>query len=208
MTYRHDGIRDALWTALQRIPGVQATREPRVTTLEGPEDQRRVDIKVHMDGTTWLVDVGVICPGTPRLLAAGAAVIPGRAAAVYSVIKEAKYRDQSNFVPFIVETGGRINAAGLEFFDKVSGALEGGTARVRAARRAARCAARRAALYEVAASLVKQQGYMLAQIVAEIHAPDLAAGDVGGAGVVASSDDDDAFFGSVHRHAEDADLFD
>ena len=50
--------------------------------------------------------------------------------------------------------------------------------------------------------------YLLAQIVAEIHAPDLAAGDVGGAGVVASSDDDDAFFGSVHRHAEDADLFD
>ena len=99
-----------------------------------------------MDGTTWLVDVGVICPGTPRLRAAGAAVTPGRAAAVYSVIKEAKYRDQSNFVPFIiVETGGRINAsAGLAFFDKVSGALEGDTARVRAARRAA--------LYEVAAA--------------------------------------------------------
>ncbi len=30
-------------------------------------------------------------------------------------------------MPFIVETGGRINAlAGLEFFDKVSGALEAG----------------------------------------------------------------------------------
>jgi hypothetical protein len=122
--------------------------------------------------------VGVICPGTPRLLAKGAAVTPGRAAAVYSVIKEAKYRDQINFVPFIVETGGRVNAAGLEFFDKVSGAMQGDTARVRAAGRAA--------LYGVAASLFKQQGYMLAQIVAEIHAPDLAAGDVGGTGVVAS----------------------
>jgi hypothetical protein len=98
------------------------------------------------------------------------------------------------------ETGGRINAAGLEFLNKVSGALEGDPTRVRAARRAA--------LYEVAASLVKQQGYMLAQIVAEILAPDLAAGDVGGAGVVAGSDDDDALFGSVHRHAEDADSFD
>jgi hypothetical protein len=56
VTYRHDGIRDALWTALQGIPGVQATREPRVTTLEGPEDQRRVD---------WFALVGrrgVICP--------------------------------------------------------------------------------------------------------------------------------------------------
>ncbi len=63
------------------------------------------------------------------------------------------------------------------YFDKVSGALEGDTARVRAARHVALC--------EVAASLVKQQGYALAQIVAEIHALDLAAGDVGGAGVVA-----------------------
>ncbi len=70
VTYRHDGIRDALWTALKRIPGVQATLEPRVTTPLGPGDQRRADIKVHLDGTTWLVDVGV---GTQRLLAMGTA---------------------------------------------------------------------------------------------------------------------------------------
>ena len=56
----------------------------------------------------------------------------------------------------------------------VSGALEGNTiVRVRVARRAA--------LYGVAAALARQQGYVLAQIVAEIHAPDLAVGDVGGA---------------------------
>ena len=171
-----------------------------MTTLDGPEDQRRADIMVCMGGTTWLVDVGVVCPGTPRLIAKGADVTPGRAAAVYSTIKEAKYGDQNNFVPFIVETGGRINAAGLEFFDKVSGALEADTARVRAARRAALCG--------VAASLVKQQGYMLAQIVTEINAPDLAAGDVGGAGVVAEGNDGDAIFGSVHHHAEDADYVD
>jgi hypothetical protein len=60
-----------------------------------PGDQRRADIEVHVDGTTWLVDVGAMCPGTPRLLA------------VYNAIKVAKYRDQSNFVPFIVETGSR-----------------------------------------------------------------------------------------------------
>ncbi len=60
----------------------------------------------------------------------------------------------------------------------------------------------RAALCGVAASLVKQQGYMLAQIVTEINAPDLAAGDVGVAGVVAEGNDGDAIFGSVHRHAE------
>ena len=83
VTYRHDGIRDALWTALKRIiPGVQATLEPRVTTSLGPGDQRRADIKVVLDGTTWLVDVGVVCPGTPRLLAMGTDPTLGRAAAV------------------------------------------------------------------------------------------------------------------------------
>ena len=77
-------------------------------------------------------------------------------------------------MPFIVETGGRINAAGLEFFDTVSGALESDVAPVRAARRAA--------LYGVANALIRQQGYMLAQIVAEIHAPDRAVGEVSGEG--------------------------
>ena len=81
-TFRHDGIHDALWTALKRITGVQATLEPRVTTQLGPGDQRRADIKVHLDGTTWPVDVDVVCPGTPRLLAMGTAQTPGRAAAV------------------------------------------------------------------------------------------------------------------------------
>jgi hypothetical protein len=94
VTYRHDGIiHDALlWrTALKRITGVQATLEPRVTTSLGPGDQQRADIKVHLDGTTWLVDVGVVCPGTPRLLAMGMPQTPGRAAAVYSdIIKVAK----------------------------------------------------------------------------------------------------------------------
>ncbi len=65
VTYRHDGIRDALWTALRRIPDVQATLEPRVTTPRGPGDQWR--IKVHKDGTTWLGNMGVVCPGTRRL---------------------------------------------------------------------------------------------------------------------------------------------
>ena len=75
----------------------------------------------------------------------------------------------------------RVHVRVLEYFDKVSGALEADTARVRAARRVALCG--------VAASLVKQQGYVLAQIVFEINAPDLAAGDVGGAGVVAEGND-------------------
>ena len=45
----------------------------------GPGDQQRAE---HLDGTTWLVDVGVVCPGTPRLLAMGTDPTLGRAAAV------------------------------------------------------------------------------------------------------------------------------
>ena len=52
-----------------------------------------------------------------------------------------------------------------------------------------------------------QQGYMLAQIAAEIHAPDLAVGDVGGTGVDVSGYDEVDLFGPAHHHAEDADLF-
>ena len=81
---------------------------------QGPGDQRRADFKVHTDGTTWLVDV---CPSTRLLLEKGTDFTPGLAAAVYSDITAAKYSDQSNFVPYIVDTGGRINTAGLEFFD-------------------------------------------------------------------------------------------
>ena len=69
---------------------------------------------------TW-----VVCPGTRRPLSMGTDQTPSRAAAP-SFIKTAKSSGQSNFVPFVVETGGRINATGLEFFD---GALEGDSRR-------------------------------------------------------------------------------
>jgi hypothetical protein len=63
-TNRHDKIRDALCRELQRFQEVQATIEPRVENPQGAADQRRGNIKVHKDGTTWILDVGVVCPGT------------------------------------------------------------------------------------------------------------------------------------------------
>ena len=109
---RHDYIRDVLCQALKRIPGVQTTREPRVENPQDAGDQRRGDIRVHKDGPTWLVDVGVVCPDTTRYVGEGAATVPGTAAAVYEGVKMDKYSDQPNFVPFIVETGGRVDVAG------------------------------------------------------------------------------------------------
>jgi hypothetical protein len=45
--------------------------------------------------------------------------IPGKAAALCDGKKTKTYSDQANFVPFIVETGARINAAGLHFLSFV-----------------------------------------------------------------------------------------
>ncbi len=42
---------------------------------------------------------------------------PGRAVEAYAAIKAAKYVDQTNFVPFIVETGGNINRRAHLFLD-------------------------------------------------------------------------------------------
>ena len=56
VTNRHDGIHDALWTALTRIPG---SLEPRVTTPLGPGFQRCADIKVA-------AAIGCFCLDMPR----------------------------------------------------------------------------------------------------------------------------------------------
>ncbi len=78
-------------------------------------------------------------------------------------------------MPFIVETGGRINAAGLQFLSRILPLEAEGTAGL--TRRHGR-----AALRGISRALALQQGYMLAQIAEEIHAPDRAAQDTGGGG--------------------------
>ena len=55
---------------------------------------------------------------------------PGRAVEAYAAIKAAKYVDETNFVPFIVETGGIINRRAHLFLD-VSPLIVPGTYTVR-----------------------------------------------------------------------------
>ncbi len=43
-------------------------------------DQRRGDIKVSKYGNTWVLDVGVVCPGTQRCVAQGGDTTPVLAA--------------------------------------------------------------------------------------------------------------------------------
>ncbi len=44
---------------------------------------------------------------------------PGKAAALNEDKKTKTHSEQASFVPFIVETGGRINAAGLQFLSRI-----------------------------------------------------------------------------------------
>ncbi len=88
---------------------------------------------------------------------------------MYEGVKMDKYSDQPNFVPFIVETGGRV--AGRRFLDTLvgrlvseeaaapapqDGAAGGAPARADAAKLTQ--ARKRAALRAVTWSLVRQQG--------------------------------------------------
>ena len=61
-----------------------------MTTPQGPGDQWCADIRAHKDGTAWLVDVGVVCPSTRRLVERGTDLTQGLAAAAYNDIKAAK----------------------------------------------------------------------------------------------------------------------
>ncbi len=58
---RHNWVRNALAASLNRMLGVQAVLEPMVRTRRAPEDQRRGAIKVIKSGTSWILDVGIIC---------------------------------------------------------------------------------------------------------------------------------------------------
>ncbi len=72
-------------------------------------------------------------------------------------------------MPFIVETGGRINAAGLQFLSRILPLEAEGTAGLKWRHG-------RAVLRGISRALALQQGDMLAQIA---EAPDRAAQDTG-----------------------------
>ena len=59
--------------------------------------------------------------GTQRYVDQGSGTTPGHAAeAAYAAVKAAKYADQDNFIPFILETGGRVNKAARDWLDALT----------------------------------------------------------------------------------------
>jgi hypothetical protein len=75
--------------------------------------------EVHQGGTTWILDIGVVCPGTQRYVDRGSQTTPGRAAEACAAIKATKHADKPNFVLFTVEAGGYINRRSHLFLDTV-----------------------------------------------------------------------------------------
>ncbi len=71
-------------------------------------------LEVIKSGTSLILDVGIICPGSQRLVSKGTDTIPCKAAALACLYETKTYSDQA-----VVETGGRINAAGLQFLSRI-----------------------------------------------------------------------------------------
>jgi hypothetical protein len=162
VVYRHNDIRDVLMKALRRISGVVAAPEPRLST----SNQQRGDIRVTKGGTSWTVDVGVILPGTQSHVDKHRThKVPGAAASDFERRKVQKYAGHvaEKFTPFIVETGGRLGAAALAFVDEI---VDADTSRGRSDAHHIFTA--------ISRSLVRQQGYMLRNIIEEIPRPDAA----------------------------------
>jgi hypothetical protein len=72
-------------------------------------------------GNTWILDVGVVCPGTRRYVDQGSSTTrrdwwrrPRGA------FKAAKYAHEDIFITFILETGGRVNKAARDWLDALT----------------------------------------------------------------------------------------
>ena len=110
----------AIAGALNRIEGIRASAasQPRVDS----NSQQRSDVRIcRNDGMRWLLDVTVSNVGKAGMVVRhNSHKVPGAVAEAASKRKQDKYADVENFVPFAIETGGRICVAGSEFVDFIT----------------------------------------------------------------------------------------
>ena len=130
-------------------------------------------VKVSKHGNTRILDVGVVCPGTQRYVDQGSGTTPGLAAEAYAAVKAAKYADQDNFIPFILETGGRVNKAARDWLDALT-ALEPGEQVPSQDDHPWKPQTRTTTEIEAMQALVRVQAHMLARIVVDTCAADIA----------------------------------
>ncbi len=121
----------------------------------------------------------MVCPGTQHYIDQGSGTTPGHAAEeAYAAVKAAKYADLDNFIPFMLETGGRINKAARDWLDALTAPEPGEQVPSQdeddhpwnpQARTTTETVLR-----ESMQALWRVQAHMLARIVVEIRAADIA----------------------------------
>ena len=123
---RHDDIKLLLANSLRTLPDVTGVRlEPHM-----PNASCRGDILITWRGSMKVVDVSVTCPSRETLVRSGT-IRAGTASEQREKEKFRKYTQPPNgitetaFVPFVVETGGRIGKKGTAFLRKFERAYEG-----------------------------------------------------------------------------------
>jgi len=117
---RHDNIRDLIIKILRRWGkrNIDVRAEPSV-----PRDGRhlRADIAVTFNSVITYVDVGITCPATRAQVRGGSHKEPGKALEKSEKVKLQKYDHlKPNFVPFILETGGRLNERARTFVEELA----------------------------------------------------------------------------------------
>ncbi len=98
---------------------------------------------------------------------------PGLAAEAYAAVKAAKYADQDSLIPFILETGGRVNKAARDWLDALT-ALEPGEQVPSQDDHPWKPQTRTTTEIEAMQALVRVQAHMLARIVVDTCAADIA----------------------------------
>jgi hypothetical protein len=90
--------------------------------------------------------------------------------------KAAKYADQDNFIPFILETGGRVNKAARDWLDALTAPEPGEQVPSQDDHpwNPQTRTTTETVLREAMQALVRVQAHMLARIVVEIRAADIA----------------------------------
>ncbi len=118
----------------------------------------------------------MVCPGTQRYVDQGSGTTPGLAAETYAAVKAAKYADQDSFIPFVLETGGRVNKVALDWLDALTAPEPGEQVPSQDDHpwNPQAWTTTETVLREAMQALVRVQAHMLARIVVEIRAADIA----------------------------------
>ena len=132
----HDYYRNDLADICRRLPKISVpAREPVVGGVAGLPDGARGDMRVIVDNQhEYIVDVSLVTAGSVSLVTAHRThVVAGAGARQREAEKVRKYRqavrqvgrlvngrvNPTEFVPFVVESGGRLGVKALAFLDKI-----------------------------------------------------------------------------------------